>query len=70
MLDAASIDRDAPGVQLASEADKAFTTELVAALGLHRVWDRAALVMASAVAPSKPPAAITKRKATRRSARK
>jgi catalase len=71
-LDAASIDRAAPGVQLGSEADKTFSAELVAALGLHRVWDRAALVMASAVAPSKPaaPAATTKRKATRRSARK
>jgi catalase len=55
LLDAASIDRDAPGVQIASAADKDFSGELVTALGLHRVWDRASLVMASAVAPSAPP---------------
>lgn len=64
LLDAASIARDAPGVQLASEADKAFSAALVAALGLHRVWDRASLVMASAIAPSKPPAATVAKKAT------
>lgn len=54
VLDAASIERNAPGVLLASDADSKFSGELVAALGLHRVWDRASLVMASAVAPSAP----------------
>jgi catalase len=54
LIDAASIDRDAQGVLLASEADGKFSGGLVAALGLHRVWDRADAVMASAVAPSAP----------------
>ena len=54
LLDAAGIDRGAPGVLVSSDADKAFSAELVAALGLHRVWDRADAVMASKVPPSKP----------------
>ncbi|NVN49770.1 catalase [Mycolicibacterium hippocampi] len=56
LLDAAGIDRAAPGVLIGSDADKPFTTELVTALGKHRVWERADAVMASAVAPSKIPA--------------
>jgi catalase len=41
-----------PGVQVSESADKAFTAQLAAALGLHRVWDRAPKVMASAVPPA------------------
>ena len=41
-----------PGVKVAKEVDKAFTANLAAALGLHRVWDRAAKVMSSAVPPT------------------
>ena len=41
-----------PGVEVAKEVDKAFTANLPAALGLHRAWDRAAKVMASAVPPA------------------
>ena len=37
---------------VAKEVDKAFTANLAAALGLHRAWDRAAKVMASAVPPA------------------
>ena len=57
LLDAAGIERGAPGVLVASDADKPFTAGLVSALGLHRVWERAEAVMASAVAPAKVPAA-------------
>jgi catalase len=39
-----------PGVVVSESVDKAFTAQLAAALGLHRVWDRAPKVMASAVA--------------------
>jgi catalase len=39
-------------VEVAEEVDKAFTANLAAALGLHRVWGRAAKVMASAVPPA------------------
>jgi catalase len=39
-------------VEVAKEVDKAFTANLAAALGLHRAWDRAAKVMASAVPPA------------------
>jgi catalase len=53
-LDAATIDRTAPGVLVGADSGKEFVTELITALGLHRVWDRADAVMASAVAPSKP----------------
>jgi catalase len=41
-----------PGVQVSESVDKAFTAQLAAALGLHRVWDRAPKVMASAVPPA------------------
>jgi catalase len=53
MLEAAGIDRTAAGVLVGDAPDKAFSSDLVAALGLHRVWERAGAVMASAVAPSK-----------------
>lgn len=53
MLEAAGIDRTAAGVVVGDDSDKVFSSDLVAALGLHRVWERAGAVMASAVAPSK-----------------
>jgi catalase len=52
-LEAATIDLESPGVLLGGDVDKAFGEELIKALGLHRVWARAADVMASSVAPSK-----------------
>ena len=41
-----------PGVEVSESVDKAFTAQLAAALGLHRAWDRAPKVMASAVPPA------------------
>jgi catalase len=41
----AGIDTTAPGILLAEAVAKPFTTELVEALGLHRVWARAEHVM-------------------------
>jgi catalase len=55
LLDAAAVDREAPGVLLGGEVDKTFGQNLVVALGLHRVWERADFVMASAVPPSTTP---------------
>jgi catalase len=52
ILDAVGIRPDAPGVVVGDTVVKAFTDELTAALGLHRAWDRAAAVMASAVPPA------------------
>ena len=51
VLEAAGIAADAPGVVTGDTAGKSFTDELVAAVGLHRAWDRAPAVMASAVPP-------------------
>ena len=45
------VDLSGPGVVLSAAVDKSFIDELVRALGLHRAWDRAELVMASAIAP-------------------
>jgi catalase len=59
LLDGAGIERGAVGVLVGSGTDKSFSADLVAALGLHRVWERAAAVMASEVAPSKTRAANT-----------
>jgi catalase len=53
ILEAAGISMDSPGVLTADSVTKNFTQELVTTLGLHRNWDRAAAVMASAVPPSK-----------------
>ncbi|MGY4646807.1 catalase [Mycobacterium sp. URHB0021] len=50
-LIAAGIGLDAPGVLTADKVDRSFTNALARAVGLHRVWDRAVDVMASAVAP-------------------
>jgi catalase len=52
VLDAAGIAADSPGVVTGSSVVKAFTDELVAAVGLHRAWERASAVMASAVPPA------------------
>jgi catalase len=52
VLKAARISVRDPGVSVSENVDKAFTAELAAALGLHRVWDRAPKVMASAVPPA------------------
>ncbi|MDT5216924.1 MAG: catalase [Mycobacterium sp.] len=52
LLEAARIPAKGPGLAVADEADKDFVTTLAAALGLHRAWDRAAKVMASAVPPA------------------
>ena len=49
VLKSARISSRDPGVEVAEEVDTAFTANLAAALGLHRVWARAARVMASAV---------------------
>jgi catalase len=51
-LTAAGIAPEAPGVSTGDVIDEAFTAELVTALGLHRAWDRAIAVMASAVPPA------------------
>jgi catalase len=52
VLQGANITVDAPGVSVAASASAALIAELVAALGLHRAWDRADLVMSSAVPPA------------------
>ncbi len=51
LLAASGIPGDSPGVVSGKTVGKAFNDELIAAVGLHRVWDRAELVMASAVPP-------------------
>ncbi len=52
VLKAARISVRDPGVEVSKSVDKPFTAQLAAALGLHRVWDRAPKVMASAVPPA------------------
>jgi catalase len=52
VLEAAGIASDAPGVSVGTEADRQLSDTLVTALGMHRVWERAELVMASAVPPA------------------
>jgi catalase len=51
ILEAAGITAGDPGVVTGDTAGKAFTDQLTAAVGLHRTWNRAADVMASAVPP-------------------
>jgi catalase len=51
ILQAAGIALESPGITIADSVTKKFTDELVATLGLHRVWDSAPLVMNSAVPP-------------------
>ena len=40
-----------PGVLVADNVDKSYTYALADAAGVHRVWERAVVVMASEVAP-------------------
>jgi len=47
-LRTAGIDTDAPGILLGDAVVGAYTKKLIEALGLHRVWERTPLVMASA----------------------
>jgi catalase len=54
VLKAARIPAKGPGLSLADEVDKDFTATLAAELGVHRAWDRAPKVMASAVPPAGP----------------
>ena len=51
ILEAAGITAGDPGVVTGDTAGKAFTDQLTAAVGLHRAWNRAPDVMASAVPP-------------------
>jgi catalase len=51
VLEAAGITAGAAGVVTGDTAVKSFTDQLAAAVGLHRAWDRAPAVMASAVPP-------------------
>jgi catalase len=53
VLDAANIPLMGPGLVVADQVGKEFTASLAVALGLHRAWDRASSVMASAVAPAR-----------------
>jgi catalase len=48
----AGIDSAAPGIVIADGVNRAFSKEVVNLIGLHRVWDRAELVIASAVPPA------------------
>ncbi|MGK2869358.1 MAG: catalase [Mycobacterium sp.] len=52
-LKAARIPAKGTGVDVADSVDKAFIAALANGLGLHRAWDRAPKVMASAVPPVK-----------------
>jgi len=52
ILTAAGISPDGPGVTVADTVNKSFTAALTAAIGVHRAWDRAELVLASAVPPA------------------
>ncbi len=52
VLAAAGIDLGAPGVLTGKKANAKLAAATVAALGLHRAWDRAPLVAASAVPPT------------------
>jgi catalase len=52
VLEAADIATNSAGVVTGDSVAKSFTDQLVAAVGLHRAWDRAPDVMASAVPPA------------------
>jgi len=47
LLESAGIGLDAPGVLHAEKASASLRKDLVAAIGLHRAWDRAPIIMAS-----------------------
>ena len=51
ILEAAGIAAGGAGVVTGNAAAKSFTGQLTAAVGLHRAWDRAPAVMASAIPP-------------------
>jgi catalase len=51
-LEAVGISLTAPGIITGDAVNKSLVTDLAAAVGLHRAWDRAAAVMASSVPPS------------------
>jgi len=53
ILHAAGITPADPGIEIADSVDAAFTAKLATQLGLHRAWDRAATVMASAAPPGR-----------------
>src|SRR4029450_6729780 len=50
--EAAGIDVGAPGVLVGKKPGAKLTAGLIAALGMHRAWDRTPLVAASAVPPT------------------
>jgi catalase len=52
LLEAAGIPAGGAGVVTGDSVMKSFTDQLTAAVGLHRAWDRAPAVMASAVPPA------------------
>ncbi|MDQ2750737.1 MAG: catalase [Actinomycetota bacterium] len=52
VLQGVGIPVDGPGVVVGASSARPFAEELFAAVGLHRAWDRAADVMASAVPPA------------------
>jgi catalase len=52
-LTAGGIELDAPGVLVAADVDKSFIDALTKSVGLHKVWERTADVMASEVAPAR-----------------
>jgi len=52
VLKGARIPVKGAGIAVSEDVDKSFATELQTALGLHRAWDRAPKVMASAVPPA------------------
>lgn len=60
-LQNADIDLGLPGVLTADDVSTSFGAELLAALGMHRVWERAEAVMSSAVAPVRAEAPKTRR---------
>ncbi|MEZ0341005.1 catalase [Mycobacterium sp. pV006] len=62
VLERVDVPVDGPGVLTAGDASSSFSAELVAALGLHRVWDRTDEVVASNVPPVRTPAGRRKRK--------
>jgi catalase len=52
VLESAGIDPGAPGVVVGRKPGSKMNAALVAALGMHRAWDRTPLVRASMVPPT------------------
>jgi catalase len=48
----ANLPLDAPGIVTSKTVGKAFTDQVLEAVGLHRVWERAPLIMSSLVPPA------------------